>query len=411
MGNNLQADRKMSKTETKQPLRRTANTNIILFIVLSLFMGELFRLQMSSFEVFDSSGLVGLGRTLILIWCVCLMIILMRIEKLEIRTELILVSGWLIIMTFQSLMETVVVGKLDIINLLSMNTAPMLFIAFYICSDSIDIYDCAHIMITPILLVIFMCLLAGINLVKQGGIYSQQNLAYYPLLCVPWILIFKSKWLKGSLLLTVLLIVTFSLKRTAAIAIGMMVLGWGVHYAKEFKKLNIKRLLNICLWIFIISGFIYAGNDFLENRFYVRMMASVEDGGSGRLEIYKEVLGRVRSASPEELIGGHGHNAVQRVTVNNLSAHNDVIEVLYDYGILGLTIYGMIWIGLFRFSLQLMRDRDPMSLPFLISVLLFSTMSTLSHLVIYPSYFLMLVSFWGVLMGRRNGGIRRMMPQ
>ena len=77
-----------------------------------------------------------------------------------------------------------------------------------------------------------------------------------------------------------------------------------------------------------------------------------------------------------------------------LSAHNDFLEVLYDFGAIGFIFYVLIHLSLIKWTLRLFRARSELAFPVLISYVCFIVMSMVSHLILYPTYFGLLTAFW-----------------
>ena len=68
-----------------------------------------------------------------------------------------------------------------------------------------------------------------------------------------------------------------------------------------------------------------------------RFEAMNEDEGNGRLDIYSDVFVQYLDSDLFSQLFGHGYNMVS-VVLKGPSAHNDFLEVLYDYGIIGFII-------------------------------------------------------------------------
>ena len=120
-----------------------------------------------------------------------------------------------------------------------------------------------------------------------------------------------------------------------------------------------------------------------------------DDGGNGREMIYKDVIERYASSDIVSQLFGKGYNSVTGTDKTRaLSAHNDFLEVLYDYGAIGFVFYLLIHLSLIKWAILLFRRKSPMAFPVLVSYVCFIVMSMVSHLIIYPTYFGLLTSFW-----------------
>jgi len=102
-------------------------------------------------------------------------------------------------------------------------------------------------------------------------------------------------------------------------------------------------------------------------------------------------------SSPSHILLGHGHNAVKRESIMDISAHNEFLEIIYDYGIIILLVYIGLWVYVVRQWLYHYRNNTPDFIPYTLSVCIFAVMAMVSQLVLYVSYFLYLVMFWGMV--------------
>jgi hypothetical protein len=166
-----------------------------------------------------------------------------------------------------------------------------------------------------------------------GDIILSENMIYFPLLTLPWLMLIEKKWIRNFLLFVLFIAVLYSFKRTAILAI---VLGF-VPYLFLSLKSSKKIVVNIIFLLMTLGvfGFSFYKIDQMENNAIVGRFSSMgEDGGSGRLIIYGIVYELQSQSSSYEWLFGHGHYAVKRDSSWDMSSHNDFLEVLYDYGII-----------------------------------------------------------------------------
>ena len=127
--------------------------------------------------------------------------------------------------------------------------------------------------------------------------------------------------------------------------------------------------------------------------FLSRFETVTNDEGSGRLDVYKSYIKEFAIMDSNQLIVGHGFNS--GVSLMGISAHNDWLETLYDFGIFGLVIYAVFNVLLLKRVFMLIKLNSPFAGPYAASYAIFVTMSMISHLIIYPNYFTVMVAFWG----------------
>ena len=93
---------------------------------------------------------------------------------------------------------------------------------------------------------------------------------------------------------------------------------------------------------------------------------------------------------------------VRRDSPLELSAHNDFLEVLYDYGLIIFILYLALWYYVIKRLVYHIRINSIYSLPYFCSFAIFLLLSMVSHLILYASYFNYLVMFWGCMEGLKD---------
>lgn len=237
---------------------------------------------------------------------------------------------------------------------------------------------------------------------KHSGMihtFSSVNSVYYILLALPILLMMKNNLLKNSSIILVTISAMISQKRTALIALAVSLIIYFAMSSFIERKKNSRKIYNVILLlitvIVIIYFYSYIANQ-LNFDFVDRFESLTVDGGSGRNVIYRTVIDMQFDSNIFEWFIGHGYNAVLINTPFSLSAHNDFLELLYDYGIIALILYFRIIFALVSYNIKLIKNKSDNSAPFTVSLVIFIIMSMWSHLVIYPTFFIILVFFWGM---------------
>ena len=229
--------------------------------------------------------------------------------------------------------------------------------------------------------------------VEEEGLGDNQ--VFYSLMLLPWVSTVQSKGLKWGALFLIFIVVVISLKRSAFIIILSVLF---LNFIYDFlyrKKLSFQKIL-VCSLLLCFSYIVYV---FIYDRFdsmITRMEMMGEDGGNGRDYIYQNVLDRYLSGGMASKCFGVGFDMVRHndTSFHPVSAHNDFLEVLYDFGAIGFVFYILIHFSLIKWTFRLFRARSQLAFPVLISYVCFIVMSMVSHLILYPTYFGLLVSFW-----------------
>ena len=166
---------------------------------------------------------------------------------------------------------------------------------------------------------------------------------------------------------------------------------------KIFKKSNRKKITSLVIAIIVLALLLFLFDWLSQNydiEIFDRLASVSEDGGSGRTDIYKKVLDAIGDNNIGELLLGNGFNTVFYDGVSGTSAHNDLLEILYDYGLFALIAYFAFVIIAIGLCVSLYKKENKCAESVLSAVLVFFVMTMVSHLVIYPTYFVFIIYFW-----------------
>lgn len=239
-------------------------------------------------------------------------------------------------------------------------------------------------------------------LIRINTVYSLESLfdskfvdnsVFYLVLLLPLVSLLPLK-LKYICFVISIIAVAFSFKRSAMIASGLMI---GICVYIDCLNLLKNKLLKIILPILvlaIISYYVIYLNNTFEGELLVRFENLSEDEGSGRIDIFSKVFFIIENRSFDKNIIGEGCDAV--IKYIGYSSHNDFIEMLFDYGILGLIIYLLFFV---RMVLSTMKSRKLGNNYFqanIASIIVFIVMSMVSHLWLYPTYFAYIIALWAI---------------
>ena len=220
------------------------------------------------------------------------------------------------------------------------------------------------------------------------------NAVFYPLMMLPWVACMSSTAKRWIMIAIISLCAITALKRSGIIILSVSVL---LLYYNDFmhkKRLKAKTIIAvffILIGVLVISHYKADSISDISERFSMLE----EDGGSGRENIYKDVINRYTSGDLTQQIFGQGFDSVRgEDRITSLSAHNDFLEVTYDFGLVGLFFYVLIHLSLIKWTIRLFRAGSSLAFPVLISYVCFFVMSMVSHLILYPTYFGLLTAFW-----------------
>ena len=133
-----------------------------------------------------------------------------------------------------------------------------------------------------------------------------------------------------------------------------------------------------------------------------------DDGGSGRDFVWAHTWRMITEESNVlSLLFGHGFNAVYSDSMLELSAHNDFLEIIYDYGFIGLLLYFALYVQLFSYYKRIKKHLPNVAGAFAASIAMALCISMVAHLVINPILFMFLCLFWGLYIGECDKKIKQ----
>lgn len=229
---------------------------------------------------------------------------------------------------------------------------------------------------------------------------TQSNASYPILYLLPFMLCHKNKALRIGFIIMVLIAVMFSLKRGGIIALscGLIIYFYVSQTAIKSRKIGIIPIIS---FIIIIIGFLYFIRYFNENilsgMLSDRLIDSVDSKGSGRLDIYRYYWDVFKDSSLFQLIIGRGWIGSIRSGSIGLSCHNDILEVLIDFGIIGLSLYTAFIISLIKLCRKMIKSKHVYAPAMSASIVILLVNSMVSHIIIYPSYLIIFSIFWGFI--------------
>lgn len=193
--------------------------------------------------------------------------------------------------------------------------------------------------------------------VQAAGPYSLLWLLLFSLLvCTPRDKLLIIMIVIGSLALLL------TMKRGAILSLGLALIYW--LYLKNRYFHSLSTILNTILLGVLGAGLIGVFWFTRGEQFSERLS---DTSGSGRDVVYSTILDGFLKADISEILFGHGSMGVQILTGEKiglreyarygLQAHNDWLTLAYDFGLLGLTLFLLVHLALFKKTGQLKKLR------------------------------------------------------
>ena len=160
------------------------------------------------------------------------------------------------------------------------------------------------------------------------------NSIYYIILAYPLVFIEKEKKYRLIFSIPIILMAIISLKTTAILIIFACTLVFFLFGSKHFGvKVIFLPIVGLAL---LFLGYYIADRYFSLNIFEIYYRQNLVDGGNGRTLIWSRVIDAFSNSSLFSQVFGHGYN--DGIVFSFGEAHNDFLETLYDYGIIGLLL-------------------------------------------------------------------------
>lgn len=174
------------------------------------------------------------------------------------------------------------------------------------------------------------------------------NAGYLFAAIVPMLVLMRSKsWYKFALLLIAFIFSLLAMKRGALLVIAVVSL---IFMWNTLKRSNTFGKIAVLLLSVVFVGVLYYGVTYMmetSDYFIYRLEQTREGSSSGRDEMYSEMIHYfIQDSSIFTLLFGHGIDGTGLLFGNG--AHNDWLEFAIDFGLLGLILYIIYWVRLYK---------------------------------------------------------------
>ena len=225
------------------------------------------------------------------------------------------------------------------------------------------------------------------------------NASYTLLYLLPLLLCSKNTLLKVLAIVLTCVAVFLSLKRGSILSLilGLLIYIICLLLTKTGSRKKFITFIVIVIGIFAFVQFAEYFNNQSNNIILERFDSIDDDRGSGRLDILEHTVDMISSSNFFEILFGHGWNHVIIDSDLGFSAHNDFLEILYDFGVIVFVLYLLLYVKLFRFVHKLQKSKSKFTAPMAMSLTIFIMASMVSHIVIYPYYMLTFLITWSFI--------------
>lgn len=255
----------------------------------------------------------------------------------------------------------------DVHNIFGKITSSMTILVFPIlmsCSyfrartDKLDVW-----FYSAVLFILFCITIQYINLYNIANQLADEashiGVSYFPLFILPILLLPSSFIVKiASIAITALIIIS-SIKRGGLIAMGASLIVYVFVKQIVTEISTTKKFVIIGAVIVLMAGvFYYLGEVMEENNVIERISNIKDDGGSDRDILWKDTYHNIINRDLGFQLIGNGYRSAQKESTMQLPAHNDALEIWYDFGIIGLVMYGIAFVSLCLYTLRLIKRKS-----------------------------------------------------
>lgn len=277
--------------------------------------------------------------------------------------------------------------------------APSVLLIFYCVALKKDINDFS--LIIKIFFYIFVFLfyfsMSSYRVVDTNDEYISFSDIYFPITILPLVLYYTRPSLSFIPFLSVLVGIIVSGKRGGLVIVAVVAFAY-FFFGKKRKIEQSVFLLILFAIIIYVSFFLI---NYLDSAFGMhtidRMLNSAEDGGSGRINRWSQVSVALGSSSIFELFLGHGFNTMYDLVGGR--AHNDFLEVFYNYGFIALFLYVLFFVSLVFTNIKQYRRRYPRAVYMTCSILVSLILALVSFFIVDPTYVLGSMFTTGLFLG------------
>ena len=290
---------------------------------------------------------------------------------------------------------------------------PFVFCVFYHYSIDNEIPACLNLITLFCISIIFVLAIPNIIKARIFGDGDAIFTTFYSFAFLPFVYLCCNNKISKIYSIIVILLMLFTLKRSAFI---IVIVGNFLYYLLQTYINNSKsktytnnskskKIKKILFFFMIVVAFGLAG-DYLIEKFnlpiYERLSNSINDGGSGRLAIWDQVFWYYSNSSTVEKFFGHGFHAVY-YEIQPLGmarfAHNSFLEILYDYGILGLTLILSVFVTILTKTYKMIIEKCKFAPVMGFASVSMTVLATISYFFEVSGLIIPFSAVWGLCIG------------
>lgn len=282
----------------------------------------------------------------------------------------------------------------------------VLWIMIYSC---IYIYTQYHnnfrgiITVYIILLIVYYC----VNIYAQTNMaitydkeYGMTSFSYYILALFPFAFLIQNKVLRNAVIGFSIVMVLFSFKRGPIITLPCMLVAYFLSNTKIGRASHGIGKVVLVSALFVIAFLVI--NKLSNNFLMARFSSSELSSASGRDEMWRIALSNIENRGFVPLLIGAGSGSSIRLLGTGI--HNEWLEFLFSFGLVGITLYLFLFISLFKRAIALTTMKSCYAPVYSMAVafFFFSGLSDGFYFVYWTIYFFSLIGVVESLVNREQ---------
>ena len=276
--------------------------------------------------------------------------------------------------------------------------APFVLLIFYCVAQKGDFRDYSFLIKTTYYVLIAMFYYSMTNYREMD---SDEFIAfsdiYYPLALLP-IVLFLTKPQRSIIPIFAIIVgIIVSGKRGGLVMVALVAF---IYYFIGNKRGRGRTIFMLLLFVAVafFASYIIEYIDSLYGLHTIdRMESSIEDGGSGRLWRWGKIWDVLGMSSFWELLFGHGFGAVYDLVGGR--AHNDFLEVFYNFGFMAFVFYILFYLSIIILNIRQYRNKYPNAKFLTCSIAVALVLAMVSFFIVEPTYVLSSMFTTGLLLG------------
>lgn len=224
------------------------------------------------------------------------------------------------------------------------------------------------------------------------------NPVFFISFLMPVVLLLRHWIVRASGMLLIFVAIVLSYKRMAILGFLTSILVYFYYLSKTGLNIGLRKVINVfmaAVIFMVVTAFSFRYLVTVERLDWAaRMSDIIIGGGAGRLDFWREVFSALAMQPPDYWLFGHGYRSLPLEL--SYWAHNDFVEILYEFGLLGLTFYLMFVGKIFSIFFKMKRFGYRHVPAFAVSLVWYFWGAMTDVFINHPYWSLGIALFWGI---------------